>query len=120
MRRGRRSSMQRFCSILLLSLLVIDATAGEPEEPKPPMDELIRRFEADRSGLARFYELPWSPLRFDRMESLYSEWLGKLAMQDFEKSDQTGKIDYILLRNELRYEMLRVTRERKKLTAMEP
>jgi len=116
---GERT-MQRILSVLLFSMFTFASIAGEVEEPRPPMDELIRRFEADRSGVGRFYDLPWSPLRFDRMESLYSEWLGKLALHNFEGSDQNGKIDYILLRNELRYEMLRVTRERKKLTAMEP
>jgi uncharacterized protein (DUF885 family) len=103
---------------ILFACCVAGAAFAE-DDSRAPMDELVRRYDADRSGVERFYDLPWSPLRFDRLESLSSEWLGKLAIQDFEHFDQQQKIDYILLRNELRYQMVRVTRDRKMLHAMD-
>ena len=43
------------------------------------MEDLITQYDADESAVGQFYDLPWSAVRFDRLDKLYSAWLAKLA-----------------------------------------
>jgi len=38
------------------------------------MAEFIRRYDTDRRGVSRFYNLPWSEARFDRMDAFLLEY----------------------------------------------
>src|SRR5437879_4087732 len=69
--------------------------AGTPQ-PRD-LEQFIGRYQTDHSGVARFYDLPWSETQFDRMERVNKEWQDKLAAVDFGGLDQQGKIDTILL-----------------------
>lgn len=84
------------------------------------MAEFIRRYDTDRRGVSRFYNLPWSEARFDRMERVYDEWQERLAGVDFDALDQQGKIDAILLRNELRAQRAGLDLDRARLAEMDP
>jgi len=88
------------------------ATNGE-------LASFIRLYQTDRNSVSRFYDLPWSEARFDRMEKLFKEWQGRLAAVDFDALAQAGKIDYILLRAEIHSELSRLALDRRRLLEMD-
>jgi len=83
------------------------------------LEETVRRYSADRFTLSRAYELPWSQTRLDRFEKLYGDWQAKLPQLDFNSLNQQGRIDYILLRNELTAQVDQQTLQRERLKEME-
>jgi uncharacterized protein (DUF885 family) len=91
-------------------------TAAAPRD----LESTIRAYQTDRSGIGRFYDLPWSGARFDRLDAYYKEWQTKLPAIDFDALDQQGKIDYILLRDDLSLELAHAELDRKWLAEMDP
>jgi uncharacterized protein (DUF885 family) len=79
----------------------------------------IRLFQADSQAVSRFYDLPWSATRFDRLITLYRDWQQKLSCVDFDKLEEQGRIDYILLRNRLEADVDQISLERQRLAEME-
>ena len=70
--------------------------AGEAE-----FQDTVRLYTSERSAVGRFYDLPWSDMRFDRFDRLYRDWQGRLPQLDFDALSQQGRVDYVLLRNEI-------------------
>jgi len=105
-------------TLLLLALPILTApiarAAGATE-----MQDSIRHYMADHRTLSRAYDIPWSQTSFERMEELYKEWRQRLPQLDFDALNQHGRIDYILLRNELGSEMDRLTLQRERLVEMD-
>ena len=56
---------------------------------------------------------------FDRFEKLYREWRAREAALDFDALNQQGRIDYLLLRNELTGELNQQTLQRERLKEMD-
>jgi len=83
------------------------------------LEQFIRRYETDRSAVSRFYDLPWSGLRFDRLERVYRDELERLGQVDFAVLDQQGQVDYVLLRTQLDAELTELARQRHRLAEME-
>lgn len=83
------------------------------------MRDLIRAYDADRQNIATFYDLPWSEARFARQEQLAKDWQAKLAKVDFDALDQTGRVDYLLLRSELERSLAQIARHRRQLVQMD-
>ncbi len=84
------------------------------------MRAFIERFEADMGSLNRFYTVSISSARINRMRRLYSESLAQLVRQDFEAMSQSGRVDYLLLKNYLERELRRLELQEKSITEMEP
>src|SRR2546423_15212018 len=61
--------------------------------------DFVREFGADWGSVASFYELPWSEVRFDRLERLFDGWQERLTGVKFDALNQKGRIDYILVRD---------------------
>ena len=83
------------------------------------LDETVRRYSADRSTVSRAYDLPWSQTRFERLEKLYGDWQSRLPQLNFDGLNQHGRIDYLLLRNELTGQLNQQTLQREQLKEME-
>ena len=83
------------------------------------LGDFVRLYQTDRNSVSRFYDLPWSEARFERMEQLYADWQTRLAAVDFETLNQAGRIDYVLLRTEIRAELSRLALDRRRLAEME-
>ena len=83
------------------------------------MEDLITQYDADESAVGQFYDLPWSAVRFDRLDKLYSAWLAKLAAVDFQTLDHSGQVDYVLLRNNLEQSRAGIARDRRRLAEMD-
>src|SRR2546423_15705513 len=64
--------------------LTIGATHGAG------LEEFIRLYQSDESSIERFYDLPWSSARFDRLKELFTQWEDHLVTVDFEALDQQG------------------------------
>src|ERR1043166_6836570 len=103
----------------LLSAAALCATLPCRGADSAEMPDVIRRYTADHHVVARAYELPWSQTRFDRFEKLYRDWQGQEAALDFDSLNQDGRLDYILLRNELAAELNQQTLQRERLKEME-
>jgi uncharacterized protein (DUF885 family) len=72
------------------------------------MRPLIERYAADRGNILRFYNIPSSPQRRARLRRFYNETKAALAAQNFDTMSEDGKVDYILIRNDVDHELRRL------------
>ena len=82
-------------------------------------DRTVRLYSADARSVRNFYDLPWSQARFQRHEELLHHWQKQIEHANFEALNQHGRIDYILLRNELASELNRLALNRERLEEMD-
>ena len=94
--------------------LTISLRAGDAE-----LQDTVRLYSSDRSAVSRFYELPWSDVRFERLDKMYRDWQGRLPQVDFDALNQQGRVDYVLLRNEIEAQLDQQTVERARLKEMD-
>jgi len=73
--------------------------------------DVVERFADDRAALLRFYVIPGSPARRERMHAFYDTWLSTLRKAPFDTMSQEGKADYVLLRTRIEYEVALLGRE---------
>ncbi|HEY0729114.1 MAG TPA: DUF885 family protein, partial [Pyrinomonadaceae bacterium] len=69
------------------------------------MRAAIERYTLDRGSLTRSYPVPMSQARRERFKKFYGEWLASLKSLDFDSFSQDGKVDYVLFKNHLEYEL---------------
>lgn len=107
-------------ALLAVALLVGRVVAAAQAAPQSGtgMTALVQLYETDRGGVARFYELPWSGVRFDRLEKLNREWRERRRGLDFSALQQQERIDSLLLRNEIEAALNRLALERRWLAEM--
>src|SRR5690606_5661485 len=79
--------------------------------PASELRDVVERYAADRAVLLRRYDAPYSPERQRRMREFYQAWQARLRELDFDRLGVEGRIDYILLEHELRYELALLDRE---------
>lgn len=114
-----------------LSLLGAQATRGarggpataamdELDTSRSEMRALIERYIQDRGSLLRVYPLRLSPARAERMKRFHSEWRDKLAALNFASMSNDGRVDYVLFKNHLDYELLQLDIESKRREEMAP
>lgn len=84
-----------------------------------PMAELVRQYEADARSIASFYNLPWAEPILDRQQALFDEWRSKLSAIDFGALPDDGKVDYLLLRNDLEREIESLATQRRRLSEID-
>ena len=124
-----------FVSLLLLSLggggSVAAQQPGDGKSYLPDLGELtslesselrdvVNRFASDRSGLFRFHNVPNSAGRRIAARDFYEEWLGALDGMDFTGLGIDGRIDWVLFRNDLAYELALLEREERILAETTP
>ena len=68
-----------------------------------PMRDLLERFAVDRQILQRSNRVPMSISQMTTLRRYYGLWLDRIKQVNFEKLNQEGQIDYLLLNNQLRY-----------------
>jgi len=101
------------------------AAPGNVESPnsKTPESELrpqIERYTLDRGSLTRSYPVAISNARRERFRKFYSDWLASLQKLDFDSMSEDGKIDYILFKNHLEYELRQLDIQTKQLAEVQP
>jgi uncharacterized protein (DUF885 family) len=94
---------------------------AEPAQTKESeMRASIERYTVDRGSLQRSYPVATSPARRDRFRKFYNDWLASLLKVDFDSMSQDGKIDYILFKNHLEYELRQLDIQAKQLEEIQP
>jgi uncharacterized protein (DUF885 family) len=77
--------------------------------------DVVERFSADRQAILRFYTIPVSKERRGRLRSFYQAWLTNgLPKVTFDRLSQEGKVDYVLLRNHIEYQLALLGREERR------
>jgi len=138
-----RSASQAVVVLLLLACLLISVPAqtrnggarpngarprpaaaeAEPANGKTPISEMrsaIERYSVDRGSLARSYPVNMSTGRRDRFKKFYSDSLASLNALDFDSMSQDGKVDYLLFKNHLEYELRQLDIQAKQLAEIQP
>ncbi len=95
---------------LLLTIALLSATASSwtaaPADPSVSvMRGMIDRFRQDRGALERLYNIDVSAGHDARFRRLFDETLAGLEQMDFGALDQDGRIDWLLLRNHLQFQI---------------
>ena len=123
-----------FLSFLLFSLGTSPAALAQTAlDSTPDVDALVDfnraqsdfrvvvdRYGEDRSALLRRYDLPLSPVRRERLNTFYSDWMERLVAADFDGLNHEGQIDYVLLRNRIEFEQELLRQEAEAVRDMEP
>jgi hypothetical protein len=87
-----------------------------PAASESELRDLVDRYAVDRQALGRRYGFAQSPERFARMKQYYADWQARLAKVDFDQLGVEGRIDHVLLRHRLAYELRLLGREERWLT----
>lgn len=88
--------------------------------PVSEMRSQIERYAVDRGSLGRSYTVGYSTTRRDRFKKFYSDWLASLQKLDFDSMSQDGKIDYVLFKNHLEYELRQLDIQARQISQIEP
>ncbi|MCZ0934180.1 MAG: hypothetical protein OXJ54_03260 [Gemmatimonadetes bacterium] len=72
---------------------------------------VVERYSTDRTALGRRWNVPYSSERNARFRDFFADWRGRVEALDFEALSLEGRVDYVLLLNELRYRLDLLTRE---------
>jgi uncharacterized protein (DUF885 family) len=107
--------MKSFCLFVAALVSLRALAAGAIDD----LHATVRAFEADHDTVRRAYDLRWSSLSFDRADETARTWMRHIESTNFNALAQQGKIDYILLRNELTSNLDRTTLQREKLREMD-
>ena len=101
-----------------------DPAAYVPEIPlvasTSELRDLVTRYGEDRSALLRFYTVPGSAVRRERLRAFHRAWLKALSAAGFPKLSHQGQLDYVLLRNEIEYDLTLLDREERGLKDTQP
>lgn len=81
---------------------------------------LIREYAADQSDVSNYFNLPGAPIRFEQLGTLYSNWLVRLDAVNFEQLTQSGKVDFLLLKNDLESSQDALALEQQRWTELNP
>jgi uncharacterized protein DUF885 len=110
-----------------VALLILPQTAEKQREssndfasPESEMRLMLERYATDRETLAESESTPFSSVARDRMRGFYSEWTKRLDTVRFEEMTQSGKVDYLLFRNQLGHELRMLDFEENQLKETEP
>lgn len=115
-----RSAPSRLLALVFVAgSCVLPLVAAQTAVAPTALENFIRQFTSDWNDTSRFYDLPWSEARFDRLAQLYHDWLARLNGVAFDALDQAGHVDYVLLRAKLDAETAHLALDRRRLAQMD-
>jgi uncharacterized protein (DUF885 family) len=100
-----------------------DATpdlAGLTAAPTSELAPVVERFLADRGAVLRRHDAPLSADRRDRLRAFHEGWRAALRDLDFDALGVEGRIDWVLLDSELRYQLHELDRAAELFEEMRP
>jgi hypothetical protein len=115
--------------LLAPSFLSAQATPFRETEPVPPaaaltgstssvLRDAVDRYVVDRATLLRRYDAPHSATRRARLHEFYTGWDARLRELPFDQFDQEARVDHVLLRNEIAYQIGLLDREEQRAAEM--
>ena len=113
-------------AFLMTGLLAAPLTAQSGTVPEldrlnattSELRDMLERYRSDRSALLRRYDAAWSAERRERLHELYGEWRARLRDMDYDRLGVEERIDWVLLDNELDYQLGLLGREAGQLAEM--
>ncbi|GBD31209.1 MAG: X-Pro dipeptidyl-peptidase [Gemmatimonadales bacterium] len=120
---SRHVLLSVFCGAAILPFVLHPAgNRGSQSQLAAPSElrDTVTLYTQDRAALLRRYEVEYSPARRERMRRFYRDWQNRLNRMDFDRLSQEGKVDYILLANEVRYQLELLSREERQYEEMLP
>jgi hypothetical protein len=93
---------------------------NEIKEPESEMRAIIEYYVLDRGSLTRSYPVSMSPARRERFRKFYSDALERMQKLDFDSMSQEGKVDYLLLKNDLEYELRQLDIQSRQIAEIAP
>jgi uncharacterized protein (DUF885 family) len=102
--------LRRCAQVLCLSVAAATPVVAQqstlplPDPSLPLLRSVLEQYETDRRALDRSYTTPQSQNNYARLQQFTESWQERLATVPFERLPQDQKIDYLLLRNQLRHE----------------
>jgi hypothetical protein len=101
--------------VALLTLTSLHAASLHADDPpvaaESELRDLVDRYSTDLDALSRRYPVASSPERLLRLARYYDEWKARAEKVDFEPLGVEGRIDHVLLRNEIEYEKRLLSRD---------
>ncbi|MDQ2665293.1 MAG: DUF885 domain-containing protein [Gemmatimonadota bacterium] len=103
-----------------------DAMASVPKlapligRPTSDLVAVVERFTADQQSLTRRYDANDSPEQRHRMRSFAGAWRARLREIDFDRLNQEGRADYVLLDNQLKHQIAVLDRDDRKRSETAP
>jgi uncharacterized protein (DUF885 family) len=91
------------CSATIVGSLVV--CAQDVDTSRSEMRAMIERYSADRAIQNRSAPVDFSAAHSARMKQFYGEWLASIDRANFDAMGQDGRIDYLLFKNQLEYEL---------------
>jgi hypothetical protein len=113
-RHGQPPQPQRDAALYVPDL----AALAKPSSSE--LRELVERFKADKATLLTFYSVPGSALQLRRLREFYLAWQTRLEQLPYEPLGIEGRIDWHLMRLQLRYELGLLARQEKHNSEMAP
>jgi hypothetical protein len=114
LRHGQPVQAQRDAALYVPDL----AALAQPASSE--LRELVERFKSDRESLLRVYSVPGSALQLRRLKELYQTWQARLEAMPYEPLGAEGRIDWHLMRLQMRYDLGLVARGEKRNAEMAP
>jgi uncharacterized protein (DUF885 family) len=118
-RAGAQAARATRASIATAETAVVPSLAPFADARPSELAAVVSRYQSDRAALGRRYGVEYSPARTKRFEEFTGQWLARLRDLNFDRLSQEGRVDYVLLRNELEYEQYQLGRERRQLAEMQ-
>jgi uncharacterized protein (DUF885 family) len=114
-------------SVLLVPVPAIAADLPSPGSPAAAddpstgsMPARIETFATDLAALERYYDVAISPTRMERLHRFHEDQLRRLESVNFHALDPDGQIDFLLLKNKLRFELRELEHLRKRIADVAP
>ncbi len=102
--------------LMFLSQCQIIAQSGKASDTyyqTSDVQPLMQQYEADRGSLTRFYTIPNSPERRNRLVNFNNDYLKQLDELNFDKMKPDSRVDYILLKRQINNELFQLEKEEK-------
>ncbi|KAF2645790.1 hypothetical protein P280DRAFT_495554 [Massarina eburnea CBS 473.64] len=90
---------------MITPLFSVPVPPGEKTAEYEPIADRIIRIIEDLANLQAFYKVRSSPSRYRRLQTFLESEISALKESPFDELDQEGQVDYLLLRNYLRYQL---------------
>ena len=97
----------------------VPALGGLTRTESNAMRPVVKRFTEDRDALRRRYDAQ-APARWQRLRSFYREWLDELEAMDVAPLGVEGRIDHVLLQNNIRRALYRLDQTERRHAEMTP
>jgi hypothetical protein len=112
--------MRAWMSAFLFAAVLAPPASGPALTAESELRDLVDRYETDRAALLRRYSVERSPQRRARLQAFYQDWQRQASSLDFEGLGLEGRVDHVLLRNEVDDEAKLLARAERVLSEAAP